>query len=143
MKQLLDDEADKKVSITLYFTRDSFCMGDDVLAPNIRKYVWQKHYSSNVAFLYLQEYLGPNLPGYHWRGYCNGERFVDIFCKHGGDLEYSNTIILAENWKERLEEFRSIYFEHCSLDKDTLKEEIEQYYTFERADEVYRYYRKG
>ena len=128
---------------TVYFLRDSFCMGDDVTAPNLRRYMWNDTdwVPECKIFGMVDDYIGTNLPGYYWRGYAGCERIVDINL-HREDLAYSKECTLAENWKELLREHRCVYFMHKKYeDRDKLPETLdEEEYSFEDAEEIYKEY---
>ena len=100
-------------STTLYFTRDSFCFGDDVLAPNIAKFDWYEHDDSTSFFIFVQKYLGLNLPSFHWRGYAGRERVVDAIFHHSPRTSLSVEMSLQEYWKELLLREKTVWFLHC------------------------------
>lgn len=112
----------------IYFARDSFCMGDDVIAPNARRYNVRNWdwCSETDMYICLQDYLGPNLPGFHWRGYCGQKRFVDIYCKRDGETKYSFDVTLVDDWKKMLMKENAVYFKHCSHQKNTLPECLDE-----------------
>lgn len=102
-------------AIKIALTRDSFCMGDDVLAPNKRTYEW--HEGDRIGlFSILEDYIGCNLPGYFWRGFA-GEKWVADVNLHRDDLSLSREITLAENWDELLRKSHSISFIHTEYEK--------------------------
>lgn len=106
------------VERTVCFTRDSFNMGDDCMAPNMAKFVWSdKDWCPECEmFRMLEQYLGCNLPGFFWRGYANGTWIVDVNL-HRGDNEFSRSIVLSENWRELLRSSLSIHFIHTTYEK--------------------------
>ena len=109
-------------SITLYFTRASFCMGDDVLAPNGKKYYWKTHYSGSRFLEYCLDYLYLGMPRFHWRGYVTGIRIVDVIFKRDGENEVNISIELVDNWRELLERGQAVHFHHCMPGDNTLPE---------------------
>lgn len=126
--------------ITLYFTRDSFCFGDDVLAPNIAKFEWYEHYDSTAFFGCVQRYLGLNLPAFRWRGYAGGERIVDAIFRRSPRSSLSIEMALQENWKELLLREKTVWFLHCGCDEDTLPETTDFSYAYEEAQTIYKDY---
>ena len=129
--------SDKKV---VYFLRDSFCMGDDVTAPNLEKFTWNdSDWEPEAAFFYMiDSYIGTHLPGYYWRGYAGCERIVDINL-HRDNLSYSKECTIAENWQELLRKYRCVYFMHEKYEnRGKLPEALmEEEYSFEEAEEIY------
>lgn len=125
----------------VYFTRDSFCMGDDVTAPNICKYEW---YDSDwepecEIFAMIDDYIDTGLPGYFWRGYAGGKRIADINLVRTA-FEYKKECKVAENWQELLRKYGCIHFMHAKYEeRDELPETIEEeeYYTYEEAEEIF------
>ena len=43
--------------IVLYFSRDSFCMGDDCMAPNMCRFEWKQHYDKAMFSKMVRSYL--------------------------------------------------------------------------------------
>ncbi len=128
-----------QVDIIIYLTRDIFCMADDVMAPNMYRYTWTDcDPSPEVDLFYIiEDYLGPNLPGFCWRGYAGGKMIVDVNL-HRENLTFSREIVLVENWQELLRESQIIHFRHRqSADKESLPFTIDDnYYTFEEAEKL-------
>jgi len=121
----------KPDTTTIYLTRDSFCMADDVLAPNANKYDWVE--GDTVMFYFiLEDYIGCNLPGYLWRGYCGGEMIAEVNLDRT-DMSLSREITLEEGWSERLKKYKTVHFLHCEYEnRDSLPETIDE-------DEGYTY----
>ena len=110
----------------IYMTRDSFCMGDDVTAPNKQTFTWHDtDWCPEIDINGLIErYLGPNLPGFYWRGFAGSERIVDV-SMHRKGLEFSRRIELVENWQELLRKNKHIHFLHEKYeDKENLPDRI-------------------
>ncbi len=132
--------------MTIYLTRDSFCMGDDCSAPHLHRILWldKDWYPESNMFYYIEEYLGPNLPGYFWRGYANGKHIMDVSL-YRDTYEFSRSIVLCENWRELLRENTCIHFLHTEYDRrDELPITLDiNYHTFEEAEELYRMYYTG
>ncbi|MBE5858516.1 MAG: hypothetical protein E7301_00095 [Butyrivibrio sp.] len=128
----------------IFFTRDSFCMGDDVLAPNLSRYIWtDSDWCPEIDInSKLESYLGCNLPGYFWRGYADGKWICDVNL-HREEYAFSRKIVLNPNWREMLRKSRSIYFKHTEYsDRDKLPMEItDDYYTYEEAKRIYAEYK--
>ena len=114
----------------LYLTRESFCLADDCMAPNLKKYEWtDKDRCPVVDFYYvIEQYLGPNLPGFAWRGFVTGKnmkeskKIVDVII-HRDELSFSREIALTKNWKELLHENSYIHFVNAKT-KDELPEKL-------------------
>lgn len=127
----------------IYLTRDSFCMADDVMAPNIAKFTWRdSDWVPEVgAFRIVEEYLGSNLPGFYWRGYADGKQWVDVHL-HREDLLFRREIVLVDNWREMLQESLCIHFLHQEYsDKDKLPTTISSgYYSYKEAEKIYKKY---
>ena len=124
----------------IYLTRDSFCMADDVMAPNMYKFTWRDSdwCPETHIFGILEEYLGSNLPGYFWRGYSGRKAIVDVNL-HRGDLSFTREIKLEENWRELLRENRTIHFLHNEYsDRDKLPIILpdSEGYSFEKAEQT-------
>ena len=130
----------KEEPVCFYFTRDSFCFGDDALAPNIAKFKWYGHYDSRSFFDCIQRYLGLNLPAFHWRGYAGGKRIVDAVFRRSSGLSLSIEMTLQENWKELLLREKTVWFLHCGSEEDTLPETTDFSYSYEEAQVIYRDY---
>ncbi len=130
---------------TIYLTRDSFCMGDDVMDPNIVKYTWRDcdwHPETNMYML-AEAYLGANLPGYFWRGYSSGKRIMDVDLRME-NYSFSRKVTLADNWQELLRENCCIHFLNTGNkggDRGELPLTIDKgYYSFEEAAKIFEEY---
>lgn len=88
-------------------------MADDIAAPNPHKYVLNDgvKYLEIEIFKIIEDYLGPNLPGYYWRGYVGGQTFVDVNLRRE-NLTFSREIRLINNWQELLRKNKTIHFLH-------------------------------
>ncbi len=133
---------DEVIERTVYMTRDSCCMGDDVIAPNIWMFSWRDcDWNSDCdLFEMLEQYLGSNLPGFYWRGYVNGKRIADVnLCRT--ENSFMREITLADNWQELLREADCIHFLHEEYkNKDHLPETIDdpgKYYSFKECEEIW------
>ncbi len=129
---------------TIYCTRDSFHMGDDCVAPHLYKFSWHDcDWCPEVdIFRIIEDYLGPNLPGFYWRGYSGGKIIVDVNL-HREKCSFSREIKMGDGWRELLRENLSIHFLHQKYDdRDELPETIEpnMYYTPEKAEKLIRDY---
>ena len=133
MKEQRDTEL-----IVLYFSRDSFCMADDCMAPNMARYEWKSRYDKEEFSRMVRSYLG-GLPPFHWRGYAGGKSVVDIVFKNKMGSR-SGRIQLQDDWKTRLLQERSLWFLHCSSDSDDLPETAARCYSFEEAEEIFNQY---
>ena len=123
-----------------YFTRDSFCIGDDATAPNICRYEW---YDSDwepecEIFAMIDEYLDTGLPGYFWRGYAGGKKIADINVVRE-KTGYRKECTIVDNWQELLREYGCIHFLHTEYeDRNTLPENLEdRFYSYEEAEQIY------
>jgi len=123
--------------ITIYLTRESFCMADDVNAPHIQKFLFHDGdcHPERTLFVIIGRYFDGNLPNFSWRGYAGGQRIVDVKIKKEG-LAYLREINLVDNWHTLLLENKCIYFLHNS-DKVIIPEVIDPDYTFEEAEKIY------
>lgn len=122
----------------IYCTRDSFCMGDDCLAPNLYKFSWydSEHPESSIYDI-IERYL-THLPDFRWRGYSGGKKIIDV-CFRRNPYKLSKEITLAEEWRDILNENRTIHFLHTGCDdEEELLESIplEAYYTFEQVEKL-------
>ena len=125
----------KKIALT----RDSFCMGDDALAPNKRTYEWAE--GDKICFFsILEDYIGCNLPGYYWRGFAGGKWIADDNLRRE-ELSVSKEITLSENWEELLTKSRSVYFIHTEYkNKDSLPYTLKDgYSSFEDTEDIPEY----
>ena len=134
---------DDTKTLYIYMTRESFCMGDDVMAPNIERYPFHDTtwFPQKAIFRMVEKYIGTNLPDLAWRGFVNGERLVDVsFSQH--ETSFVRTITLVPGWQDLLREGKSIHFVHRSLgEEDSLPDRITTgYYTYEEAEELYKGY---
>ena len=125
----------------IYFGRSSFCMGDDVCAPNMRRFEYLPETFSEIE---LQEcitnYFTSNLPRFEWQGFCNGEPIVRVVCA-GDEDNYIVTIEPVENWCKMLEQRRTIFFDH-NTELWKLGEKESKYYSQEKAEEVFNRYHR-
>lgn len=120
----------------IYFCRSSFCMGDDVCAPNMRRFVIDKGSISEADFrAYIMNYFTDNLPRFEWHGFCNGEFIASAKCS-GNDDKYQVLIELSDNWKSLLTEYGTIYFDHHGEPYEEGRKDS-RYYSFEKAEEYY------
>ncbi|MCR4617276.1 MAG: hypothetical protein K5669_03685 [Lachnospiraceae bacterium] len=124
----------------IYLARDSFCMGDDVMAPNMRSFTWRDgdHDSENDIYGIIEQYLGVNLPDFYWRGYANGEMIVDVNI-HSDALTFTREIRLVETWQELLRASGTIYFCHQKYEnRELLPITIDrsEYFTYEESEEI-------
>ncbi|MBO6207503.1 MAG: hypothetical protein J6O73_11240 [Lachnospiraceae bacterium] len=128
--------------ITIYLTRDSFCMGDDAMAPNIRRFTC--HIGSDWCpeckiYDILDSYFGTNLPGYFWRGYAGGEWFADMYLLRKDGCGFLKDCNIAENWEELLEKYGTIHFIHTDYEeRDKLPMKRKNEYTFKQAERIYK-----
>ena len=125
--------------IKIALTRDSFCMGDDALAPNKKTYEWAE--GDKICFFsILEDYIGCNLPGYYWRGFAGGKQIADVNL-HREDLSVSKESTLVENWDELLRKSRSVYIIHTEYkDKDSLPSTLKSdYSSFEDTEDIPEY----
>ena len=107
-------------------TRDGFCMGDDVTAPNKETFKWHdSDWYPEIEFNeIIERYLGTNLPGFYWRGFAGHERIVDVSIHRDG-LKFTREIELVKNWQELLRKNRRIHFLHEEHEnKDNLPDRI-------------------
>lgn len=125
----------------IYFCRSSFCMGDDVLAPNMSRFEYEKEtFSEEDMKECITKYLAWYLPRFLWKGYCNGELVATANCIGEGEEDYKIDIELAENWQELLADNRVIYFDHdCEREYKVGIEESKNY-SLERAEKIYSLY---
>lgn len=130
------EETVKKV----YFTRDSFCAGDDTAAPNIMQYEW---YDSDwepecEIFAMIDDYIYPELPGFFWRGYAGGKKIADINMVRES-TSYRKECVIVDNWQELLREYGCIHFLHTEYeDRNTLPEYLgDRFYSYEEAEQIY------
>ncbi len=125
----------------IYLTRDSFCMADDVSAPNIYRFTWRDSdwCPETHIFGILEEYLGSNLPGFYWRGYADGKMIVDVILQRE-DLAFKREIKLVDNWRDLLRESRAIHFRHEKYaDRESLPVTIDNnYYTYKEAERLFK-----
>ena len=88
----------------------------------------------------IEEYLGPNLPAFAWRGFSSGKKIVDVIA-HKDPKAYCE-ISFADNWRDTLRKTRCIHFVHKETkDKDKLPEALDdpkQYYSFEETEEIWK-----
>ena len=135
--------AEDSKTIFIYMTRESFCMGDDVMAPNIARYPFHdiSWLPQKAMFRMVENYIGTNLPGFVWRGFVDGERLVDVSVRQD-ETSYVRTIELVPNWQELLRKGRCVHFVHCSPgEEELLPESITNgYFTYEEAEEIYKEY---
>ena len=98
---------------TIIMTRDSFCMGDDVTAPNKQIFKWHDTdwYPEIGFYEMIERYLGTNLPGFYWRGFAGHVRIVDVSIHRKG-MKFTREIELVENWQELLRKNNHIHFLH-------------------------------
>ena len=98
---------------TIIMTRDSFCMGDDVTAPNKQIFQWHDTdwYPEIGFYEMIERYLGTNLPGFYWRGFAGHVRIVDVSIHRKG-MKFTREIELVENWQELLRKNNHIHFLH-------------------------------
>lgn len=130
-----EDSRKKKI----YLTRESFCYADDGSAPNIQVFEWADNRYAEPDLRYtIEEYLGPNLPAFAWRGFSNGKKIVDVIA-HKDPKAYCE-ISFADNWRDTLRKTRCIHFVHKEIkDKDKLPEALDnpkRYYSFEEAEDI-------
>ena len=107
-------------------TRDSFCMGDDMTAPNKEIFKWHdSDWYPEIEFNeIIERYLGTNLPGFYWRGFAGHERIVDVSIHRDG-LKFTREIELVKNWQELLRKNGRIHFLHEEHEnKDNLPDRI-------------------
>lgn len=134
----MDDVKDE--AFTIYFTRDSFCFADDVHAPHFGVYQWERGNASMEMFRLLQDYFYLGLPAFHWRGYAGGRRMVDVWMRRKDKTYISIEYSLQDNWKEMLEEHRSVWFDNEMLGGNKLPEEIERRHSLEEVEALYQKY---
>lgn len=123
----------------IYFCRNSFCMGDDVVAPNMSRY---KYSPENFSKEKLQEYITDYfkyIPRYEWNGFCNGKHIARVICS-GDDHTYQVSTELEDNWNEMLKERRTIFFDHDRDEECKFGVNESKYYSKEKAEEVFRRY---
>ena len=114
----------EEVRITM--TRDSFCMGDDMTAPNKQIFKWHDTdwYPEIGFYEMIERYLGTNLPGFYWRGFAGHVRIVDVSIHRKG-MKFTREIELVENWQELLRKNKHVHFIHEEHEnKDALPMEI-------------------
>ena len=120
----------------IYFLRSSFCMGDDVSAPNLERY---KYSPESFSIIELQECIEDyfkHIPRYEWDGYCNGLHIAHVICS--GDIDdYQVGIELESNWKEMLERQRTIFFDHHGEEHHHFGEEESIHYSKEKVEELF------
>ena len=107
-------------------TRESFCMGDDMTAPNKGVFNWyDTDWYPEIRFNeIIEKYLGTNLPGFYWRGFAGHVRIVDVSIHRSG-LKFTREIELVENWQELLRKNKHVHFIHEEHEnKDALPMEI-------------------
>ena len=81
-------------------------MADDVFSPNVERYELDENLSENAFRRMVLDYLSASLrSGRHWRGYSGGYALVDVIEEH-----LLPTVILREDWKERLPAYRAVNF---------------------------------
>lgn len=133
-------EATKRV---VYFTRDSFCMADDVMAPNIRRFEWRdSDWAPEASFYHmLDEYIYSGLPGYYWRGYAGKKWIADVYLDREDD-GFKKECKVAKNWRELLQKYGSVYFIHTEYEnRDSLPKTLkDDGYTFKQAEKIYKEY---
>lgn len=127
----------------IFFARTSFCMGDDVLAPNMQRFEYSFDTLTEKKIKeYITKYLS-NISFYRWNGYCNGEYVCSAHC----DEKKSLIIELNDNWKSMLVEHRVIWFDQHDISKDRFGIIQSKRFTLEKAlklhEETYRYVRAG
>ena len=127
----------------IFFARTSFCMGDDVMAPNMQRFEYSLDTLTEKKIKeYITKYLS-NISFYRWNGYCNGEYVCSAHC----DEKKSLIIELNDNWKSMLDEHRVIWFDHHDISKDRFGIIQSKRFTMEKAlklhEETYRYVRAG
>lgn len=98
----------------ILFMRDSVCYGDDVQAPNERKYDWGDNYTADSFFRDIDDYLYSGLPSAKWTGYVqdngrNVEKIVDCYSYHDA-ISSVRHYHLVENWKDLLQKYRAVWF---------------------------------
>lgn len=117
----------------IYFCRSSFCMGDDVCAPNMRRFEYSSEsFTEEDMKTCITNYFTSNLCHFKWTGFCNGEFIASADC-FGDDDNYQVVIELSDNWESMLKETRTIFFDHVG----DYGMKSSQYYTLKRAEEVY------
>lgn len=127
----------------IFFARTSFCMGDDVMAPNMQRFEYSLDTLTERKIKeYITKYLS-NISFYRWNGYCNGEYVCSAHC----DEKKSLIIELNDNWKSMLDEHRVIWFDQHDISKDRFGIIQSKRFTLEKAlklhEETYRYVRAG
>ena len=131
------------VDRTIYLTRDSFSMGDDVMAPNLAKYTWRDTDYSPVTGInmIIEDYLGLNLPDFFWRGFCNGQKIVDVEIVRE-ENGFSKKAKFVENWQELLRDSRAVHFVHKGHGHENeMPETIDSnYYSYEEAEAMFTEY---
>ena len=87
----------------------------------------------------ILSYFTSNLPRFEWHGFCNGEFIVKAVCS-GDDKNYQVHIEMADSWREKLDMVRTIFFDHHNEEDFKFGIKQSQYYTKEKAEEVYKEY---
>lgn len=122
----------------IYFGRTSFCMGDDVNAPNIRRFEYQSNSFKERDFREcIINYFESNLVHFKWNGYCNGEILACVECLGEGE-SYQVNIELVDDWKNLLDRNRVVFFDHHLDDECEYGIQKSKYYTLKRTEEFYK-----
>lgn len=126
----------------VYFTRDSFCMADDVCAPNIRRFQWRETdwYPECDFYGMIDAYFGTHLPGYYWRGFAGGKWIADINLVREA-CGFKKECTVAENWRELLRKHGCVHFVHEKYeDREELPQTLKRgdYYTYKQAEKIYK-----
>lgn len=127
----------------LFFARSSFCMGDDVAAPNMQRYEYSMELLTEARIKeYVTKYLS-NVTSHKWNGYCSGELICSVYC----DSNKALIVKLHDNWKSLLVENRTIWFDHHDKTKDKIGIIRSRKFTLQKAlklhEKTYKYVRIG
>lgn len=115
-------------------------MGDDVCTPNLKRFDYiPEEFSEEEFCKCILSYFTSNLPRFEWHGFCNGEFIVKAVCS-GDDKNYQVHIEMADSWREKLDMVRTIFFDHHNEEDFKFGIKQSQYYTKEKAEEVYKEY---
>ncbi len=122
------------VNVNLYFTRDSFCMADDCLAPNMAIYKWTENSDFSDLERMIFEYFYDGLPRFRWGGYIKGELIMEFSYIKEDDGGFKKELkMLVPEWKELLSENPCIYFEHIELNGLMLPKKLTNFYDYAEA----------
>lgn len=114
-------------------------MGDDVCAPNMRRFEYSASFTESDFKKTIKNYFTSNLIHFKWNGFCNGRFIASADCKGEGD-DYQVIIELSENWKELIDAYHVIYFDHDIEDGYRFGIQESKSYTLKRAEKVYEEY---